>query len=108
MESWEAYLKFSTYKSHPMISQQILRIFSTPRSGARDWFIFDYGVNWDLVKAIAMPILNRYTARTNGSSIRIRDPSVAWSYYRTDPEWGLMQARIEYTAISLAKIKRHH
>jgi len=66
---------------------------SSQQKGARDWFIFDYGVNWDLVKAIAMPILQRYTARTNGSSIRIRDPSVAWSYYRTDPEWGLMQAR---------------
>mmetsp|Transcript_27073 Transcript_27073/g.72919 ORF Transcript_27073/g.72919 Transcript_27073/m.72919 type:complete len:1138 (+) Transcript_27073:380-3793(+) len=72
---------------------------SSQQSGARDWFIFDYGVNWDLVKAIAMPILNRYTARTNGSSIRIRDPSVAWSYYRTDPEWGLMQARKLHTEL---------
>ena len=70
----------------------------------REWFIFNYGVNWTLVKQIAMPILQRYTARTNGSSIRLRDPSFAWSYYRTDPEWGLMQAiklRAELEAVLL-------
>jgi len=59
---------------------------------SRTWFVHDYGVNWDQVKSIAMPILTRYTGRTNGSSIRNRDPSIAWSYYRTDPEWGIMQA----------------
>jgi hypothetical protein len=26
-------------------------------------------------------------------SVRLRDPGLAWSYYSTDPEWGLMQAR---------------
>ena len=45
------------------------------------------------VKDIALPILERYTARTNGSSVRLRDPGIAWSYYSTDPEWGLMQAK---------------
>ena len=42
---------------------------------------------------IALPILERYTAHTNGSSVRLRDPGIAWSYYSTDPEWGLMQAK---------------
>lgn len=45
------------------------------------------------VKDISLPILERYTARTNGSSVRLRDPGIAWSYYSTDPEWGLMQAK---------------
>lgn len=44
-------------------------------------------------KDIALPILERYTAHTNGSSVRLRDPGIAWSYYSTDPEWGLMQAK---------------
>jgi len=50
-------------------------------------------VKWAEVKDIALPILERYTARTNGSSVRLRDPGIAWSYYSTDPEWGLMQAK---------------
>ncbi|KAH8092151.1 hypothetical protein JL720_5740 [Aureococcus anophagefferens] len=29
---------------------------------------------------------------TNGSSVLSRDPGVAWSYYRADPEWGRIQA----------------
>ena len=58
----------------------------------RDWYAQDFGVDWNTVLGLALPILNRYTGRTNGSSIRYRDPSVAWSYYRTDPEWGIMQA----------------
>jgi trehalose 6-phosphate synthase/phosphatase len=58
----------------------------------RRWYVPDFGVDWDAVKGIALPILNRYTGRTNGSSIRYREPSLAWSYYRSDPEWGIMQA----------------
>ena len=58
----------------------------------RPWYMQDFGVDWATVLGLALPILNRYTGRTNGSSIRYRDPSVAWSYYRTDPEWGIMQA----------------
>lgn len=59
----------------------------------RSWSLLDYGVKWAEVKDIALPILERYTARTNGSSVRLRDPGIAWSYYSTDPEWGLMQAK---------------
>jgi hypothetical protein len=45
-------------------------------------FVPDFGMDWGVVKAIALPILNRFTGRTNGSSIRFREPSLAWSYYR--------------------------
>ncbi len=66
----------------------------TQRKGKkRSWSLLDYGVKWAEVKDIALPILERYTARTNGSSVRLRDPGIAWSYYSTDPEWGLMQAK---------------
>lgn len=58
----------------------------------RCWCISDYQIDWLGVKRIAVPILKRYTARTNGSSILSRKPGVAWSYYRTDPEWGRIQA----------------
>ncbi|KAG5184819.1 trehalose 6-phosphate phosphatase [Tribonema minus] len=55
--------------------------------------VFDYGVDWEEVKSIALPLLNKFTAHTNGSSIKIRDTGLAWSYYSTDPEWGGMQAK---------------
>lgn len=55
--------------------------------------VFDYGVNWQEVKDVALPLLNKFTAHTNGSSIKMRDSGLAWSYYSTDPEWGQMQAK---------------
>jgi len=58
----------------------------------RNWYTPDLGVDWPTIKSIALPLLNRYTGRTNGSSIRFREPSLAWSYYRADPDEGLMQA----------------
>jgi len=33
----------------------------------RLWNLLDYGVKWNEIKDIALPILERYTARTNGS-----------------------------------------
>merc|ERR1712070_48281 len=59
----------------------------------RSWRIMDYGVDWPLIKDITLPILERYTAHTNGSSLRLQNPGIAWSYYSTDPEWGAMQAK---------------
>jgi len=61
-------------------------------TGGRRWYLPDFGVDWPTVKAIALPIMHRYTGRTNGSSIRYREPTLAWSYYRSDPEWGILQA----------------
>ena len=55
--------------------------------------VFDYGVNWDEVKTAALPLLQKFTAHTNGANIKMRDSGLAWSYYSTDPEWGQTQAK---------------
>ncbi|CAM9423891.1 unnamed protein product, partial [Discosporangium mesarthrocarpum] len=59
----------------------------------RSWEVFDYGVDWEEVKEEALPLLEKFTAHTNGSSIKIRDSGLTWSYYSCDPEWGQMQAK---------------
>lgn len=55
--------------------------------------VFDYGVNWEEVKNAALPLLQKFTAHTNGANIKMRDSGLAWSYYSTDPEWGQTQAK---------------
>merc|ERR1711862_97632 len=44
------------------------------------------------VKRTSLPILSKYTARTNGSFVKLTDSSIGWSYYSCDPDWGSMQA----------------
>ena len=39
-----------------------------------------------------MPILSKYTARTNGSFVKLTHSSIGWTYYSCDPEWGAQQA----------------
>jgi trehalose 6-phosphate synthase/phosphatase len=39
-----------------------------------------------------MPVLAKYTARSNGSFIKLTHSSIGWSYYSCDPEWGSLQA----------------
>jgi len=58
----------------------------------RTWKFFDLGVNWEEVKKITMPIVAKYTARSNGSFIKLTHSSIGWSYYSCDPEWGSLQA----------------
>mmetsp|Transcript_11069 Transcript_11069/g.17059 ORF Transcript_11069/g.17059 Transcript_11069/m.17059 type:complete len:1126 (+) Transcript_11069:150-3527(+) len=58
----------------------------------RQWHIFDLGVDWDAVKRVALPVLSKYTARSNGSFVKLTQFSIGWSYYSCDPEWGSMQA----------------
>mmetsp|Transcript_921 Transcript_921/g.1381 ORF Transcript_921/g.1381 Transcript_921/m.1381 type:complete len:570 (+) Transcript_921:75-1784(+) len=88
--------------------------FSWPpeEEGNRVWEIFDYGVDWEELKLIAMPLLNKFTSHTNGSTIKIRDTGLAWSYYFADPEWGQMQAKqltLELeTALAAFDIKVQH
>lgn len=65
---------------------------STPNTNVRAQ-VFDYGVNWQEVKSAALPLLQKFTAHTNGANIKMRDSGLAWSYYSTDPEWGQMQAK---------------
>eukprot|EP00548_Thalassiothrix_antarctica_P008912 CAMPEP_0194133568 /NCGR_PEP_ID=MMETSP0152-20130528/3683_1 /TAXON_ID=1049557 /ORGANISM="Thalassiothrix antarctica, Strain L6-D1" /LENGTH=1134 /DNA_ID=CAMNT_0038828897 /DNA_START=38 /DNA_END=3443 /DNA_ORIENTATION=+ len=68
--------------------------FSTPvyPGQKRQWHIFDLGVDWDAVKRVALPVLSKYTARSNGSFVKLTQFSIGWSYYSCDPEWGSMQA----------------
>jgi trehalose 6-phosphate synthase/phosphatase len=49
-------------------------------------------VDWDAVKRMALPVLSKYTARTNGSFVKLTQFSIGWSYYSCDPEWGSLQA----------------
>jgi len=61
-------------------------------SEARPVEVTDYGTDWAAVNEAALPVLRRHAARTNGSDVLRREPGVAWSYYRADPEWGRVQA----------------
>ena len=58
----------------------------------RRWLTFDLGVDWDAVKRVALPVLSKYTARSNGSFVKLTSFSIGWSYYSCDPEWGSLQA----------------
>jgi len=58
----------------------------------RNWQTFDLGVDWDAVKRVALPVLSKYTARSNGSFVKLTTFSIGWSYYSCDPEWGSLQA----------------
>jgi len=69
--------------------------FSPPRGSPnerRRWLTFDLGVDWDAVKRVALPVLSKYTARSNGSFVKLTSFSIGWSYYSCDPEWGSLQA----------------
>lgn len=58
----------------------------------RIWVSSEFSIDWEVVERLTLPILKWFTARTNGSTILSRSPGLAWSYYRTDPEWGQTQA----------------
>jgi trehalose 6-phosphate synthase/phosphatase len=69
--------------------------FSPPlarEESTRRWMTFDLGVDWDDVKRTALPVLAKYTARSNGSFVKLTSLSIGWSYYSCDPEWGSLQA----------------
>jgi trehalose 6-phosphate synthase/phosphatase len=70
------------------------RFLPPAKSGetARRWLTFDLGVDWDAVKRVALPVLSKYTARSNGSFVKLTSESIGWSYYSCDPEWGALQA----------------
>lgn len=58
----------------------------------RKWDTSNLGVDFDAVKRVALPILSKYTARANGSFVKLTSSSVGWSYYACDPEWGNLLA----------------
>lgn len=64
----------------------------TDQDAERRWQTFDLGVDWDAVKRVALPVLSKYTARSNGSFVKLTTFSIGWSYYSCDPEWGSLQA----------------
>ena len=60
--------------------------------GPRKWIHKDMKTDWKIVNSIAIPIIHKFTTRTNGSCISPRVPGVCWSYFGADPEWGEKQA----------------
>lgn len=64
----------------------------TDHDSERHWQSFDLGVDWKAVKSVALPVLSKYTARSNGSFVKLTTFSIGWSYYSCDPEWGSLQA----------------
>eukprot|EP00980_Cylindrotheca_fusiformis_P014747 scaffold4011_cov95-Cylindrotheca_fusiformis.AAC.1 len=64
----------------------------TDQDSERVWKTFDLGVDWEAVKRVALPVLSKYTARSNGSFVKLTTFSIGWSYYSCDPEWGSLQA----------------
>ena len=78
--------------------------FSPPmREGSthRTWLALDLGVDWASVEAVALRIMAKFTARTNGSFIKRAHSSIGWSYYSCDPEFGSLQAK--YLVIELER-----
>jgi trehalose 6-phosphate synthase/phosphatase len=65
---------------------------ANPSAERRRWLTFDLGVDWYAVKQVALPVLSKYTARSNGSFVKLTSFSIGWSYYSCDPEWGSLQA----------------
>ena len=59
---------------------------------ARKWNNSNLGVDWNAIQQITLPILSKYTARANGSYVKLTSSSIGWSYYSCDPEWGNMLA----------------
>lgn len=65
----------------------------SPPSPDRSWLAFDLGVDWGSVKRLTLPIMSKYTARTNGSFIKVAHSSIGWSYFACDPEFGTLNAK---------------
>lgn len=53
---------------------------------------FNSHSNDKLFFQVALPVLSKYTARSNGSFVKLTHFSIGWSYYACDPEWGSLQA----------------
>jgi trehalose 6-phosphate synthase/phosphatase len=58
----------------------------------RVWECMDCKVDWTAVADIAVPIITRFTFRTNGTCQTPRFPGIGWSFFGADPEWGQKQA----------------
>jgi trehalose 6-phosphate synthase/phosphatase len=57
----------------------------------RIWDHMDLSIDWDTVKNIAIPIMSKFTTRTNGTCMTPRIPGIGWNFFGADPEWGEKQ-----------------
>lgn len=55
--------------------------------GERKWLFLDFDIDWLAVRNIAMPLITRFTFRTNGTCLTPRIPGIGWSYFGADPDW---------------------
>ena len=62
-------------------------------ANGRLWGCLDFNIDWNAVKKIAIPIINQFTFRTNGTCQSPRIPGIGWSYFGADPDWGIKQAK---------------
>jgi trehalose-6-phosphate synthase/trehalose-6-phosphatase len=58
----------------------------------RNWECMDFAIDWGAVGDIAVPIITKFTFRTNGTCQTPRFPGIGWSYFGADPEYGEKQA----------------
>lgn len=58
----------------------------------RKWDHMNLSIDWETVKNIAVPLMDKFTTRTNGTYMTQRVPGMGWSYFGADPEWGEKQA----------------
>mmetsp|Transcript_30642 Transcript_30642/g.51813 ORF Transcript_30642/g.51813 Transcript_30642/m.51813 type:complete len:1299 (+) Transcript_30642:113-4009(+) len=59
----------------------------------RTWDFLESHIDWAAVASIAIPIITKFTYRTNGTCQTPRIPGIGWSYFGADPEEGYMQSR---------------
>lgn len=48
---------------------------------------------WEKAKETVASLMEEYTARVNGSVVRMYDDLVSWDFFHADPEWGQIQSR---------------
>ncbi|KAJ1440890.1 hypothetical protein B484DRAFT_391004 [Ochromonadaceae sp. CCMP2298] len=59
----------------------------------RDWGFLACNIDWRGVSDIAIPIITKFTYRTNGTCQTPRIPGIGWSYFGADPEEGYKQSK---------------
>eukprot|EP01038_Epipyxis_sp_PR26KG_P011996 gene11996-16059_t len=58
----------------------------------REWEFMETDIDWSAISDIALPIITKFTFRTNGTCKSPRIPGIGWSYFGADPDWGEKQA----------------
>lgn len=89
--SWGAALGglMSAYDTDEPDSMKVLR---TKSCGDREWVVRDFGVDWEVIQQIAVPILKKFEEVVNGTMAAVSPPHLGWNYFSADPEWGYKQA----------------